>query len=291
MLRNAALSGLQLVALPAMLLPMTGWSATIFDTAGPVAEGERIILLDSVAIMLAVIIPTMLAIGAFAWWFRAGNTKAKYLPRWAYSGQLELMVWSVPALVVMFLGGIAWIGSHELDPAKPLASTLPPLEVEVVSLDWRWLFIYPQQHIASINHLVLPLGQPVHLRLTSATVMNVFFIPRVASEIYTMNGMATQLNLQVDKPGTYQGISAHYSGDGFSDMHFDVDAVTPAKFANWQKNAAGHGAALDAANYRTLLKQSHDTATVTYHSVEPGLFDAIVAQTLPPGDGSQLGSN
>ncbi len=274
-----------------MLLPMTGWSATIFDTAGPVAEGERIILLDSVAIMLAVIIPTMLAIGAFAWWFRAGNTKAKYLPRWAYSGQLELMVWSVPALVVMFLGGIAWIGSHELDPAKPLASTLPPLEVEVVSLDWRWLFIYPQQHIASINHLVLPLGQPVHLRLTSATVMNVFFIPRVASEIYTMNGMATQLNLQVDKPGTYHGISAHYSGDGFSDMHFDVDAVTPAKFANWQKNAAGHGAALDAANYRTLLKQSHDTATVTYHSVEPGLFDAIVAQTLPPGDGSQLGSN
>ena len=266
-------------------------AATIFDTAGPVAQGERIILLDSVAIMLAIVIPTLLAIGGFVWWFRAGNARAKYLPKWAYSGQLELMVWSVPALVVMFLGGIAWIGSHELDPAKPLAGNMKPLEVEIVSLDWRWLFIYPEEHIASINHLVLPLGRPVHARLTSATVMNVFFIPRVASEIYTMNGMATQLNLEADKAGTYHGISAHFSGDGFSDMNFNVDAVSPAEFTNWQKTAAAKGPMLDEHAYRALLKQSHDSTAFTYRDVKTGLFDAIVMQQLPPGDGPETGSN
>jgi cytochrome o ubiquinol oxidase subunit 2 len=263
---------------------------SIFATAGPIAESERLILLDSLAIMLAIVVPTLLAIIGFAWWFRAGNSRAVHLPKWAYSGQVELLVWSVPALVVMFLGGIAWIGSHEVDPAKPLASKVKPLEVEVVSLDWRWLFIYPELHIASINRLVAPVDVPIHARITSASVMNVFFIPRIASEIYGMNGMATQLNFEADKAGSYPGLSAHFSGDGFADMRFSFDAVPQAQFDAWIKRAQASGVKLDDAAYRKLLPQSHDTAAYTYRDVRPGLFDAIVMQQLPPGAGPTTGA-
>ena len=273
-----------------LLLPNIAYSKSILASGGPVAESERIILLDSVAIMLAIIIPTLIAIIGVVWWFRDGNKRARRLPDWAYSGQVELLVWSVPALVVMFLGGIAWIGSHEVDPAKPLDSKVTPLEVEVVSLDWRWLFIYPQQHVASINRLVAPVGTPIHARITSATVMNVFFIPRIASEIYTMNGMATQMNFEADKAGTYPGLSAHFSGDGFSDMAFNFDAVSSAQFSDWVKTAHASGPMLDEKAYRGLLKQSHDTRSYTYRGVQQGLFDAVVQQALPPGDGPQLGS-
>ena len=273
------------------LLPGACYSESIFATAGPIAESERIILFDSVAIMLAIVVPTLLAIAGFAWWFRAGNTRAVHLPKWSYSGQVELLVWSVPALVVMFLGGIAWIGAHDVDPAKPLDSKIAPLEVEIVSLDWRWLFIYPQQHIASINRLVAPVGVPIHARITSASVMNVFFIPRIASEIYGMNGMATEMNFAADKAGTYPGLSAHFSGDGFSDMAFNFDAVSPAQFSAWIAKAHTSGTPLDDTAYRKLLPQSHDTTATTYRDVRPGLFDAIVMQTLPPGAGPEAGSH
>ena len=191
------------------------------------------ILIDSLAIMLAIVVPTIVATLAFAWWFRASNTRARYLPDWDYSGRIELIVWSIPLLVIMLLGGVAWIGSHDLDPAKPLASNTPPLEVQVVSLDWKWLFIYPDQGVASVNQLVVPVGVPLHFSLTSASVMNAFFIPQLGSMIYTMNGMTTQLNLQADAPGTFRGLSSHFSGDGFSDMHFEVLAVPAERFNAW----------------------------------------------------------
>jgi cytochrome o ubiquinol oxidase subunit 2 len=268
---------------------ISGCGESILSPAGPIADSERVILLDSLAIMLAIGIPTILATLAFVWWFRASNTRARHLPDWSYSGKLELIVWSIPALVVLFLGGIAWIGSHNLDPARQLDSHVKPLEVQVVSLDWRWLFIYPEQHIASINRLVAPVGVPLHLRITSATVFNVFFVPRIASEIYAMNGMATQLYLQADKPGIYPGLSAHFSGDGFSDMAFDLDAMPAADFASWVTSAQANGPALDEAAYRGLLKQSRDRKSYTYRTVQPGLFDSIVEQKLPPGDGPQTG--
>ena len=170
--------------------------------------------------MLAIVVPTIAATFAFAWWFRASNTRATYLPDWEYSGRIELIVWAIPLLVIMLLGGVAWIGSHDLDPAKPLASNTPPLEVQVVSLDWKWLFIYPDQHIASVNQLVVPAGTPIHFSLTSASVMNAFFVPQLGSMIYTMNGMTTQLYLQADAPGTFLGLSSHFSGDGFSGHAF-----------------------------------------------------------------------
>src|SRR5882672_10248232 len=232
-------------------LVLTACQPAVLDPKGVIGVAERTILIDSLAIMLAIVIPTIAATLAFAWWFRASNTRATYLPNFEYSGRIELIVWSIPLLTVILLSGVAWIGSHDLDPAKPLASKTPPLEVQVVSLDWKWLFIYPSQRVASVNQLVVPAGVPLHFSLTSASVMNTFFIPQLGSMIYTMNGMTTQLNLHADAPGTFQGLSSHYSGDGFSDMHFEVRAVSPEQFAAWIDSTRNTGPTLDPASYAT----------------------------------------
>src|SRR5580698_6843698 len=264
-------------------LTLGGCQMAVLSPAGPIGEADRTILFDALAIMLAIVVPTILATLAFAWWYRASNTRARRLPNWSYSGRVELIVWSIPALVVFFLGGIAWIGSHLLDPARPLASRTKPLEIQVVSLDWKWLFIYPEQGVASVNDLVAPAGVPLHFRLTSASVFNVFFVPRLGSEIYSMYGMATELNLQADQPGIYNGLSAHFSGDGFSDMAFDVQAVTAEQFSAWSSLASSSGPVLDDAAYRGLLTQSQNVKPYTYHAVRGALFDDIVMQKLPPG--------
>jgi cytochrome o ubiquinol oxidase subunit 2 len=239
--------------------------------------------------MLAIVVPTIAATLAFAWWFRAGNKRATYRPNFEYSGRIELIVWSVPLLTVILLGGVAWIGSHDLDPAKPLASDTPALEIQAVSLDWKWLFIYPRHRIASVNQLVIPAGVPIHFSLTSGSVMNAFFIPQLGSMIYTMNGMRTQLNLRADAPGKFLGLSSHYSGDGFSDMHFDVRAVPAEQFATWIDTARNTGPTLDAGNYATLARQSINTTPSTFRAVDPALFQQIVTQKLPPGPGPQAG--
>jgi cytochrome o ubiquinol oxidase subunit II len=257
----------------------------VLSPVGPVGEGNRIVLLDSLAIMLAIAVPTIVAIFAFAYWFRASNTRARYLPDFAYSGRLELIVWSIPALVVFFLGGIAWISSHLLDPAVPLRSKVQPLQIEVVSLDWKWLFIYPQQNVASINRMVVPVGVPLNFRITSASVFNVFFVPRLGTMIYAMHGMTTRLNLQADLPGVYPGLSAHFSGDGFPGMAFDVHAVSAEQFTQWAAATRGSGPVLDEAAYRKLLRQTQNVSPYTYQSVQSGLFDDIVEQRLPPGEG------
>jgi len=269
----------------ALALLLTGCHLAVLSPAGPVSAAERTILLDALAIMLAIVVPTLIATLAFAWWFRASNTQARRLPTWAYSGRLELIVWSIPALVVFFLGGVAWIGAHDLDPARPLDSSIKPLEVQVVSLDWKWLFIYPEQGIGSINRLVVPSGVPLHFRITSASVFNVFFVPRLGSEIYSMYGMTTQLNLLADQPGLYSGLSAHFSGDGFSDMSFDVQAITLEQFSAWTDMVGRSGPVLDEAAYRNLLRQSREVKPYTYRTVPGGLFDDIVMQKLPAGEG------
>lgn len=269
---------------------LAGCHPGVLDPAGPVGAGERTILLNSLAIMLAIVIPTMIATIAFAWWFRAGNKRAQFRPDFVYSGRIELIVWSIPLLTITFLGGLIWTGSHQLDPAKPLASRVQPLEVEVVSLDWKWLFIYPGQGVASVNRLVIPAGVPVHFQLTSASVMNSFFVPRLGSQIYTMNGMRSQLNLQADRPGSYEGMSAHFSGDGFSDMHFETAAVPVAQFNSWVAGARGGSSpVLDAPTYRQLSRQSQGVRPFTFRGVQPGLFDAVVRQQLPPAPGPDKG--
>lgn len=273
-----------LLAALAIALSLQGCRG-ILAPVGPIGSAEKTLLLNSLAIMLAIVIPTILVTLTFAWWFRASNERARYRPTWAYSGRLELIVWSIPALAIFFLGGVAWISSHELDPARPLPGKAPPVEIDVVALDWKWLFIYPQQGVASINRLVVPTGVPLHLRLTSATVLNVFFVPRLGSMIYTMNGMVAQLNLQTDDPGVYPGLAAHFSGDGFPDMHFNVQAVSPGDFGEWAAATRTNGPALDDTAYRLLLRQTQNVKPYTYRSVEPGLFQAILEQKLPPGDG------
>ena len=264
-----------------LALAVAGCNRGILDPVGPVGSAEKQILINSTAIMLAIILPTMLATIAFAWWFRRGNKKATYRPDWEYSGAIEMVVWAIPALTIMLLGGIAWIGSHDLEPSKPLKSNVPPLNVEVVSLDWKWLFIYPDQGIATVNQLVVPAGTPVSFRLTSATVWNSFFVPQMGTMIYTMPRMTTRLNLQADKPGVFDGLSSHFSGDGFPGMQFRVQSLPPDQFAMWAQGARGQGAVLDGQGYADLSKPSSYVKPITYGSVAPGLYDAIVANGAP----------
>jgi cytochrome o ubiquinol oxidase subunit 2 len=263
----------------------------ILDPQGPIGVAERTILIDSVAIMLAIVLPTIIAILAFSFWFRASNARAFYWPNWEYSGRIELVVWAIPALTVILLGGVAWIGAHQLDPAKPIEGTEKPLTIQAVSLDWKWLFIYPDQKVATVNTLTVPAGRPLQFQLTSASVMNVFFIPQFGSMIYTMNGMATRLNLRADTPGTYQGLSAHFSGDGFSDMHFDVHVVPSEQFSKWAQDASGAEKSLDAASYTEIAKPSIKSEPAVYRLADPDLFNAIVTQKLPPSPGIQSGVN
>jgi len=270
-----------------VISPMT-CAAGVTDPAGPIGRQEMAIMTDALAIMLAIIVPVIIATLAFAWWFRASNTRARYLPNFSYSGRLELLTWSIPLMVVMFLGGIAWVGSHDLDPARRIGSTARPVEVQVVSLDWKWLFIYPDQGVASVNQLVIPAGAPVHFRLTSASVMNSFFVPQLGSQIYTMAGMTTQLNLLADKPGIYQGLSAQYSGAGFSEMRFHVIALPPDAFAGWVAATHARGGNLDAAAYAGLVAPSQANPPVTYGTVAPDLFQTIVIQSAPGSMGSQM---
>src|SRR5260370_13117280 len=198
----------------------------ILDPQGPIGAADKTILIDSLAIMLAIVLPTIAAIFAFAFWFRASNTKASYWPDWEYSGRIELVVWSIPALTVILLGGVAWIGSHQLDPAAPVEGTGSPIRIQVVSLDWKWLFIYPEQGIATVNALTVPAGAPLHFELTSGSVMTAFFIPQLGSMIYTMNGMVTLLKLRADNEATLlQGLAARVSGDAFPNMSLDGHVV------------------------------------------------------------------
>ena len=275
-----------IVALP-LALSACGWE--VLDPRGLVGHADRTILIDSLAIMLAIGVPTILATFAFAWWFRASNSRARYRPDWEFSGAVELVVWSIPCLVIILLGGVAWLGSYAIDPAQPVephpsSARREPLEIQAVSLDWKWLFIYPREGIASVNQLVVPAGVPLHFSLTSASVWNTFFVPQLGSMIYTMNGMRTQLYLRADEPGTFRGMSGHFSGDGFSDMHFLVRSVTLDEFTAWSASKRGAGPTLDAAGYAALARQG-TVQPSTYGSVAPGLFDQVVTLEIPPGLG------
>jgi cytochrome o ubiquinol oxidase subunit 2 len=265
-----------LLAIVMICAATLGGCEGVLDPKGPIALAERQILFNALGIMLAIVVPVILAILGFAFWFRASNDRAHYRPDFTYSGRLELLVWSIPAMTVLLVGGVAWIGAHDLDPGRPISSTIKPVNVQVVSLDWKWLFIYPEQGIASVNKLVVPVGTPISFELTSSSVMNSFFVPQLGSQIYTMSGMATRLHLQADHLGTYPGISAMFSGDGFPDMRFTVDAVTDDKFVQWVRHAHETGSALDKQTYADLVKPSKAVAPFTYRAVAPDLFGSIV---------------
>jgi cytochrome o ubiquinol oxidase subunit 2 len=260
----------------------------VLDPKGPIAAAERLIMFNATGIMLAIVIPTILATLGVAWWFRSSNKRARYLPNFDYSGRLEMLVWSIPAMTVLLVGGVAWVGSHDLDPRKLISSTAKPVRVQVVSLDWKWLFIYPDQGIATVNQLTIPVGTPVSFELTSSGVMNSFFVPQLGSQIYTMAGMVTRLHLQADHPGTYRGLSAQFSGDGFADMRFNVEAVPAEGFARWVAATRSAGPVLDAQAYADLAKPSKAVAPFTYRAVAPNLFNGILSAGMQPADPSQL---
>lgn len=285
LLRTEGLRPASAIASLASLLVLAGCTGGVLDPKGPVSLGNSTLLIDSVAIMLAIVIPTIIATIAFAWWFRASNTKARRLPDWEFSGSIEIVVWAIPLLTILLLGGVAWIGSYAFDPFKAVEGKGKPLEVQVVSLDWKWLFIYPEQGVASINELAVPAGRPLHLTLTSSSVMNAFFVPQLGSMIYTMNGMATQLWLRADEKGEYLGLSSHYSGEGFPDMHFAVKSMAPEQFDAWVGQAHASTSRLDNVAYNRLARQSLKDPVSMYGGVDAGLFERVVRGELPPGPG------
>ena len=195
------------------------------------------------------------------------------------------MVWSIPTLTIILLSGVAWIGAHQLDPLAPVAGSGKPLTIQAVSLDWKWLFIYPDQSIATINTLTVPAGVPLQFQLTSASVMNVFLIPQFGSMIYTMNGRTTRLNLRAGSVGTFGGLAAHFSGDGFSEMHFDVHVVPPEEFSKWAQDASHSDKTLDAPRYEQIAKPSMKDEPAIY----PDLFQSIAMQKMRPSPGAQTG--
>jgi cytochrome o ubiquinol oxidase subunit II len=265
--------------------------AGILDPQGPIAAAQRLLLINSTEIMLVVVIPVILATLAFAWWYRSSNLRASRSADESYEERVEFVVWSIPALTVILLGGVIWISSHQLDPRAPIPGKSDPLRVDVVSLDWKWLFIYPDQGIAAVNLLVIPAGTPVKFRLTSATVMNSFFVPQLGSQIYTMGGMITHLNLLADAPGEYPGFSANYSGAGFSQMRFVVKSVPSSDFNTWLEQVRGTGSALDAAGYAELAKPSKAVPPTTYRSADPNMFERIIDQTVAGPGKTTVGAN
>jgi cytochrome o ubiquinol oxidase subunit 2 len=272
---SASAMWLRAIAMTSAAMLLASCDEGVLDPHGPVGKAERIILYNSTAIMLAVVIPVIVLTLVFAWWFRARNKRAHYRPDWEYSGRIEMIIWSIPALVVLFLGGIAWTGSHDLDPAVPLEESSAPLDIEVISVDWRWLFIYPHEGIASLNRLVVPARVPLRFRLTSTTVMNSFFVPQLGTQIYTMPNMVTRLNLEADQPGTFEGLSAQFSGDGFSDMRFDLVSTDTDAFKDWVNTTKTQGGVLDARTFEELARPAKADGVRTYAQVSQGLFDSV----------------
>ena len=268
-----------LVAFTSVFLSGCEWA--VLDPKGPVGMGEKNLILLSVGLMLIVVVPVIVMTLAFAWRYRASNTKATYAPNWSHSNAIEVVVWAVPIVIILILGTVTWISTHTLDPRQPLASNEKPLEVEVVSLDWKWLFIYPEYGVASVNELAMPVGRAVHFKLTSSGVMNAFFIPQLGTQVYTMPGMQSLVNLRADHAGTYDGISANYSGHGFADMHFAAKAMDGVSFKAWIAKAKTAGV-LDQQAYITLMtKGTHPVAH--YGKVGQGLYYRILNRCAQGG--------
>lgn len=249
----------------------------VLEPQGAIGKAQLLLLSDATAIMLVVVVAVIVMTFAFAWWFRASNPRARYRPDWEYSGRVEFVTWSIPALVILFLGGLTWVSTHELAPPRPLASATPQLEIQVIALDWKWLFIYPNQSIASVNRLVVPVDTPLRFRVTSAEVMNSFFIPQLGSQIYAMPRMENVLYLQADAAGTYEGLSANFSGDGFSKMRFETLAVDAGGFAAWVDATRNGSLLLDAVTFAQIAPPSTFDEPVAFAAIAPGLFDAVLA--------------
>ncbi len=256
---------------------LSGCKGGILDPKGQVAADEKNLIITATVLMLLVVIPVIIMTLVFAWKYRASNTSATYTPKWSHSNKIEAIVWLIPILIVIGLAVVTWRTTHKLDPYRPLDSDVKPIRVQVVALDWKWLFIYPELGIASVNELAFPKGVPVDFVITSDSVMNSFFIPQLGGQIYAMAGMRTQLHLIADEQGTYNGMSANYSGAGFSGMKFKAIATaTPEAFQAWVETVRAEASPLDVKAYRALAKPSENNPVGYYTTPEPRLFDAVL---------------
>jgi cytochrome o ubiquinol oxidase subunit 2 len=249
-----------------------------FRPGGPIAAEDRNLLIITVLLMLIVVVPVFVFTPWLAWRYRRGRTDADYRPNWDSSGRLEYLVWGVPAMIVIALGILAGIQTHQLDPYRSIPAPEPPLEIQVIGLDWKWLFIYPAEGIATVNELVIPAERPVHLSLTSDTVMLSLLVPRLAGQIYVMAGMRTELNLLADHPGRFLGENTQFNGNGFQDQKFPVEAMTSEEFAAWVARVGANGQSLDRARYARLAEPSIPATSERFATVEPDLFYQVIGR-------------
>jgi cytochrome o ubiquinol oxidase subunit 2 len=273
------------------LAALAGCNTVVMNPSGDIAKQQADLIVVSVLLMLIIIVPVMVLIVLFAWRYRA-SANAKYEPDWDHSTKLELVIWGVPLLIIIALGLITWISTHKLDPYRPLerldehrpipAST-KPLEVQVVAMDWKWLFIYPEQGIATVNELVTPIDVPIRFKITASSVMNSFYIPALAGQIYAMPSMETQLNAVLNKTGQYEGFSANFSGDGFSQMRFGYKGVTAGEFDSWVQSVKTGGGNLARPAYLALEKPSIADPVQRFGAVDPTLYHAIVNRCVADG--------
>lgn len=257
---------------------VSGCNLDVLNPKGSVGAAEKSLIVDSTIAMLIVVVPVIALTAWFAWRYRASNKAAAYLPKWAHSTKIEIVIWTVPSLIIAYLAILTWNSTHSLDPYKPLQSEIKPINVEVVALDWKWLFIYPDLGIASVNQLEFPTDTPVNFRITSDSVMNSFFIPQLGGQIYAMAGMQTQLHLMANEAGDYAGESANFSGKGFSDMEFRAIATSNADFEAWVRKVKASPTLLNADVYGALAAPSEKNPIAYYSHVGPALFNNIIAK-------------
>ncbi len=279
---------LALVALACVGLSGCDW--VLLDSKGMVGLAQRDLILICIGLMLIVVIPAIVLTFVFAWRFRAGNTKAKYTPDWSHSTKVEIVVWGVPLLIIAGLAVIVWNSTHELDPYKPLDVAGEPLHVDVIATDWKWVFVYPDLGIATVNQLNFPANRPLAFNITSNSTMNTFFIPQLGGQIYAMAGMRTQLHLIANEPGQFRGMSGNYSGHGFSNMKFIATASSNEEFERWVAEVRSAPQALDFNQFKALAAPSKNAPVQHFSSVEPLLFKKVIDQFIGVGENTAAAS-
>ncbi len=267
-------------------VPLFG-TLVLLDPKGTIALQQRDIMLTATVLMLTVVIPVLILTAVIAWRYRASNTKARYLPNWDHNKMEEFVWWGVPTIIIGILAVITWQSSHVLDPFRPLASPKNTLVIRVIALDWKWLFLYPEQNIATVNFIQIPEDRPIRFEITADAPMNSFWIPQLAGQIYAMAGMVTQLHIEANEPGDYAGASANFSGAGFAGMKFTVRASSEKEFDQWVQSVQTGSAVLDRDTYGSLMEPSVEEPARFYAGTEPGLFEYVLDKfTKPPrGEG------
>lgn len=259
-----------------MALLLSGCNMALLDPKGAIGMEQKSLIMTATWLMLIVVVPVIIMTFLFAWKYRASNKNATYSPNWSHSNKIEFVVWTIPCIIILILGTLTWKSTQALDPRNPLPSENKPLVIEAISLDWKWLFIYPEQGIATVNEIAFPANVPVQFKVTSGSVMNSFFIPQLGSQIYAMAGMQNQVHLIANEEGVYKGMSANYSGKGFSGMKFTATATSADKFDEWVMKVKQSAKGLQMADYEQLAKPTENNAVEYFSSVKSGLYQDII---------------